>query len=200
MDELIAEYQKTLDDRALEDKKEALNAQKDLLQEEQDSKVQAIEEETEKQKEVYDKQLEDLEKYYEEQIDIAQETAERMLLNVEDNQNQILDLLKNYGDAYEITGQTLGEKLAQGMEDGFSTKLEGFIGKWQDSIDAKIENKIKEWTSSNYRYEAGSNKPETKTINVYQTNNIEQNPEMPSETYRKLNDISIGLAEELAGA
>ena len=200
LDELIAEYQKTLDDRALEDKKEALNAQKDLLQEEQDSKVQAIEEETEKQKEVYDKQLEDLEKYYEEQIDIAQETAERMLLNVEDNQNQILDLLKNYGDAYEITGQTLGEKLAQGMEDGFSTKLEGFIGKWQDSIDAKIENKIKEWTSSNYRYEAGSNKPETKTINVYQTNNIEQNPEMPSETYRKLNDISIGLAEELAGA
>ena len=38
LDKLVAEYQKTLNSRTLEDKKEALNAQKDLLKEEQNNK------------------------------------------------------------------------------------------------------------------------------------------------------------------
>lgn len=199
LDKLVAEYQKTLDSRALEDKKEALNAQKDLLEQEQEDKTQAIEDETDKQKEQYNKQLENLEDYYSKQIDKAQETAEKMLLNVEQNQDKILSLLKSYGDAYEITGQSLGEKLAQGINEGITNKIENMIQRVQDSINAGIESKIKEWTSGMYRYEEGSNKPQTQTINVYQTNNIEQNPEMPSETYRKLRNIDEQLASSLAG-
>ena len=199
LDKLVAEYQKTLDSRALEDKKEALNNQKELLQKEQDDKTQTVEDEADRQKELYNKQLEDLEDYYSKQIDKAQETAKKMLLNVEQNQDKILSLLKSYGDAYEITGQTLGEKLAQGINDGITSKIENMIQRVQDTINAGIENKIKEWTSGMYKYEAGSNKPQTQTVNVYQTNNIEQNPEMPSETYRKLNNLSEKLAEQLAG-
>lgn len=199
LDKLVAEYQKTLDSRALEDKKEALNNQKELLQKEQDDKTQTVEDEADRQKELYNKQLEDLEDYYSKQIDKAQETAKKMLLNVEQNQDKILSLLKSYGDAYEITGQTLGEKLAQGINDGITSKIENMIQRVQDTINAGIENKIKEWTSGMYKYEAGSNKPQTQTVNVYQTNNIEQNPEMTSETYRKLNNVSEKLAEQLAG-
>lgn len=199
LDKLVAEYQKTLDKRALEDKKEALKEEQDLLKEEQDNKIQAIEDEAEKRKEQYEKQLEELEKYYDKQKELAQENAEKMLLNVEQNQNQILELLKKYGNAYEITGQTLGEKLAQGINNGIADKIQNIIQKIQDAIDAGIENKIKEWTSGMYKYEAGANKPQSKTINVYQTNNIEQNPEMPSETYRKLNNVSEKLAAEFAG-
>lgn len=199
LDKLVAEYQKTLDSRALEDKKEALNNQKELLQKEQDDKTQTVEDEADRQKELYNKQLEDLEDYYSKQIDKAQETAKKMLLNVEQNQDKILSLLKSYGDAYEITSQTLGEKLAQGINDGITSKIENMIQRVQDTINAGIENKIKEWTSGMYKYEAGSNKPQTQTVNVYQTNNIEQNPEMPSETYRKLNNVSEKLAEQLAG-
>lgn len=199
LDELIADYQKTLDERALQDKKDALNEQKELLQQEQDDKVQAIEEEAEKQKEVYEQQLEDLENYYEQQIDMAQETAEKMLLNVEENQDKILQLLQSYGDKYEITGQSLGEKLAQGINNGLSNKIQNLIQKVQDTIDTNLNNKIKEWTASNYKYEEGAGKPVTQNITVNQTNNIEQNPELPSETYRKLNNISQNLAAELAG-
>lgn len=200
LDKLIAEYQKTLDKRALDDKKEALNEQKDLLKEEQDNKVQTIEDEAEKQKEVYNKQLTELEEYYDKQIDMAQETAEQMLLNVEKNQDQILYLLKTYGNKYEITGQSLGEKLAQGINDGLSNKIQNVIQRIQDTIDNNIESKIKEWTASNYKYEAGSNKPNNSTtVNVTQNNYIEQNPEMPSETYRKLNNVSQNLAAEFAG-
>lgn len=201
LDELIAEYQKTLDERALQDKKDALNEQKELLQQEQDEKVQAVEDETEKQKEIYENQLEELEKYYDEQIDMAQKTAEQMLLNVNQNQDKILELLKNYGDAYEITGQSLGEKLAQGINDGVANNIQNVIQRIQDIIDAGIENKIREWSSNGYMYNAASNKPQlaSKTINVYQTNNIEQNPELPSETYRKLRNIDEQLAAQLAG-
>ena len=201
LDELIADYQKTLDERALQDKKDALEEQKDKIQEEQDAQIEAIEEEAEKRKESYEQQLDELEKYYDEQIDMAQETAEKMLLNVEDNQKQILDLLKNYGDAYEITGQSLGEKLAQGINEGVANNIQNVIQKIQDTIDANIEDKLKEWTKGSYSYNAEANKPQvtTKTINVYQTNNIEQNPELPSETYRKLKNIDEQLAAQLAG-
>ena len=201
LDELIADYQKTLDERALQDKKDALEEQKDKIQEEQNAQISAIENEAEKRKESYEQQLEEIEKYYDEQIDMAQETAEKMLLNVEDNQKQILNLLKNYGDAYEITGQSLGEKLAQGINEGVANNIQDIIQKIQDTIDANIENKLKEWTKGSYSYNAEANKPQvtTKTINVYQTNNIEQNPELPSETYRKLKNIDEQLAAQLAG-
>lgn len=197
LDKLIAEYQKTLDQRALEDKKEALNAQKELLKEEQNNKTQAIEDEADKQKEVYDKQLNDLEKYYEEQMNKAQETAENMLLNMEQNQDKILSLLKSYGNAYEITGQTLGEKLAQGINEGIASKIENIIARIQNSIDAGIEAQIAKMASSVYRYEAGANKPSGITNNIVQNNYIEQNPEMPSETFRKLNNISENLAAQI---
>ena len=132
---------------------------------------------------------------------MAQETAEKMLLNVEDNQKQILNLLKNYGDAYEITGQSLGEKLAQGINEGVANNIQNIIQKIQDTIDTNIENKLKEWTKDSYSYDAEANKPQvaSKTINIYQTNNIEQNPELPSETYRKLKNIDEQLAAQLVG-
>lgn len=201
LDELIADYQKTLDERALQDKKDTLEEQKDKIQEEQDAQIEAIENEAEKRKESYEQQLEELEKYYDEQIDMAQQTAKKMLLNVEDNQKQILNLLKNYGDAYEITGQSLGEKLAQGINEGVANNIQNVIQKIQDTIDTNIESKIKEWTKGSYSYNAGANKPQvtSKTINVYQTNNIEQNPESPSETYRKLKNIDEQLAAQLVG-
>lgn len=202
LDKWIAEYQKTLDKRALEDKKEALNEQKDLLQQEQENQVQSIEKEAERQTEIYEKQLDELEKYYDEQIDMAQKTAENMLLNVEQNQDKILNLLRNYGNDYEITGQTLGEKLAQGINEGIANKIQNIIAGIQNNIDAKIEAQIDKMASSAYRYEVGVGKSEVKSIttNVVQNNYIEQNPEMPSETHRKLKNVSENLAAEITGA
>lgn len=199
LDKLIADYQKTLDKRALQDKKDALKEQQDILKEEQGNKVQAVEDEAKKQQEIYEEQLDKLQEYYDKQKEIAQETAEKMLLNVEQNQEQILNLLNKYGDKYEITGQSLGEKLAQGINEGLARKIENVIQRIQDTIDAGIENKIRGWTSGMYKYEAGANKPQTKTISITQQNYIEQNPEMPSETYRKLRNIDEELAASLAG-
>jgi len=200
LDKLIADYQKTLDKRALQDKKDALKEQQDLLKEEQDNKVQAIEDEAEKQKEQYDKQLDELEEYYEKQKELAQETAEKMLLNVEQNQNEILKLLNSYGNAYEITGQTLGEKLAQGINNGIADKIQNIIQKVQDTIDAGIENKIKEWTEGIYKYEAKGigNTIINKTVNVEQNNTITTPVDSPSVAYKKQETLNRNLANEIA--
>ena len=200
LDKLIADYQKTLDKRALQDKKETLKEQQDLLKEEQDNKVQAIEDEAEKKKEQYDKQLDELEEYYEKQKELAQETAEKMLLNVEQNQNEILKLLNSYGNAYEITGQTLGEKLAQGINNGIADKIQNIIQKVQDTIDAGIENKIKEWTAGMYKYEAKGvgNTIINKTVNVEQNNTITTPVDSPSVAYKKQETLNRNLANEIA--
>lgn len=199
LNKLISEHQSTLDKRALSDKKEALKNQKELLKEEQDNKIQNIEDEASKRKEQYEKQLDELEEYYTKQKNMAQETAQKMLLNVDTNQNQIISLLKNYSDAYESTGQTLGEKLAQGINEGLSDRIGNIIKKVQTTLDTNINSKIIEWMSQSYKYSAGTSKKQSKIINVTQQNYIKQNPEMPSETYRKLNDISKSLASQLSG-
>lgn len=198
LDKLVADYQKTLDKRALDDKKEALKAEQDLLKEQQSALIEATENEADAQKEQYENQITAIEEYYKEQENNAQKTAEKMLLNVKDNQSQILSLLKNYGDEYEITGQSLGEKLAQGINKGLAEKIQSVIQTLQDTIDTNLERKIASWTGTGSQALQGSN-VSSKTVNITQINNIEQNPEMPSETYRKLKTIDENLAAQLAG-
>lgn len=198
LDKLVADYQKTLDKRVLDDKKEALRAEQDLLKEQQSSLIEATENEADAQKEQYENQITAIEDYYKKQQDNAQKTAEKMLLNVKDNQSQILELLKNYGDEYEITGQSLGEKLAQGINKGLADKIQSVIQKLQDTIDTNLERKIMSWTGTGSQAISGSN-VSSKSVVVNQNNYIQQNPEMPSETYRKLKTIDENLAAQLAG-
>ena len=200
LERLNADYQKTLDKRALEDKKKALEEEKELVKTQQDELVSAIEEEASKRTEILNDQLTEVEQYYSERSDRAQEMAERLLIDAKNNQDTILSLLRDYGDAYEITGQSLGEKLAQGINDGLANNITNVIQTIQDAIDTGIENKIKELSSGSYDYakdvgQTGGNK----IINVTQNNTFEQMQEMPSETYRKLNNTSQDLAAELAG-
>jgi DNA repair exonuclease SbcCD ATPase subunit len=200
LERLNADYQKTLDKRILEDKKKALEEERDLIKTQQDELVSAIEEEASKRTEILNDQLTEVEQYYSERSDRAQQMAEQLLIDAKNNQDTILNLLKDYGDAYEITGQSLGEKLAQGINDGLANNITDVIQTIQDTIDRGIENKIKELSSGSYDYakdvgQAGGNK----IINVTQNNTFEQMQEMPSETYRKLNNTSQDLAAELAG-
>lgn len=198
LDKLVADYQKTIDKRALDDKKEALRAEQDLLKEQQSSLIEATENEADAQKEQYENQITAIEDYYKKQQDNAQKTAEKMLLNVKDNQSQILSLLKNYGDEYEITGQSLGEKLAQGINKGLADKIQSVIQTLQDTIDTNLERKIMSWSGTGSQAISGSN-VSSKSVVVNQNNYIQQNPEMPSETYRKLKTIDENLAAQLAG-
>lgn len=200
LERLNADYQKTLDKRVLEDKKKALEEEKELVKTQQDELVSAIEEEASKRTEILNDQLTEVEQYYSERSDRAQEMAERLLIDAKNNQDTILSLLRDYGDAYEITGQSLGEKLAQGINDGLTNNITNVIQTIQDTIDSGIESKIRQLSLGSYNYakDIGESNA-SKVINVTQNNTFEQMIELPSETYRKLNNTSQDLAAELAG-
>ncbi len=204
LNKLIEEYQNTLNKRELQDRKEALNAQKDLLQEEQDNQIQAIEDEADKQKETYEKQLEELEKYYDEQMEKAEETAQQMLLNIEKNQDQILELLKSYGDYYEITGQTFGEKLAQGFAEKAMEKVQSVIGNIQKAIDSAIENNMSRMAKASETISLGNSASGStvinKNINVEQNNTITSPVDSPSVIYKKQETLNRALAKQIGNA
>lgn len=200
LDKLVADYQKTLDKRALEDKKKALEDEKELVKTQQDELIEAIENEADRRTETLNNQLTAVDEYYSQRSEQAQEMAEKLLIDAKNNQDTILNLLKNYGNAYEITGQSLGEKLAQGINNGIAQNITNVIQTIQDSIDTGIENKIRQLSSGSYNYAKDIGQANGgKIINVTQNNSFEQMIEMPSETYRKLNNTSQDLAAELAG-
>lgn len=203
LEKLKADYQKTVDKRILSDKKETLKEQQELLKEEQTSKVDAIQQEAEKQKEQYEIQLDGLKEYYSKQKEMAQETAEKMLLNVEQNQEQILNLLNQYGDKYEITGQSLGEKLAQGINNTLSEKITAIIQTVQDRIDGAIENQISKWTNAAYKYEQATSQVQkqegNKTIEIHQHNTITSPVDSPSTAYKKQETLNRDLASQISG-
>ena len=66
-------------------------------------------------------------------------------------------------------------------------------------LQSNLEKKISRWTGTGTQAIKSSNVSNSKTVTVNQNNYIQQNPEMPSETYRKLKNIDNALAAQLAG-
>lgn len=199
---LTAEHNKTLDDRALEDKKENLKEEQDLLKEEQKTKIEAIEAEAQAKIDSYNRQLEAMQEYYNKQIATAEETAQKLLLNVENSQEEILRLLETYGDSYEITGQTFGEKLGQGFAEVAMQKIQNAISTIQKTIDAAIESNIEKLASQSEitanSVSGSGNTTINKTINVEQNNTITTPVDSPSVMAKKQETIGKGLAKSLS--
>ena len=138
---LNSEYQKTLDKNALEDKKETLNNEKENLKEEQQSKLDVISEKYDKEKEYLNNRLEIIQANYDKEREMADKNAQIMLLNTQQHQTEIIDLLKTYGDEYELLGKTWGEKVVDAFED----KVQGIIKTVEDlnsQLDKAISRKM----------------------------------------------------------
>lgn len=197
---LIEDHNKTVDKRVLDDKKQALKDQQDILKDEQSAKIDAITQEAERQKEQLQTQLDNIKEYYDKQKEMAQQNAQAMLLNVEQNQEQILSLLQNYGDDYEITGQTFGEKLGQGFAETAMQKIQNAISAIQVTIDSAIESNIARLTSLNTKISSGvaGNTVINKTVNVEQNNTITSPVDSPSVAWKKQETLNRNLADSLS--
>ncbi len=197
---LIEDHNKTVDKRVLDDKKQALKDQQDILKDEQSAKIDAITQEAERQKEQLQTQLDNIKKYYDKQKELAQQNAQAMLLNVEQNQEQILSLLQNYGDDYEITGQTFGEKLGQGFAETAMQKIQNAISAIQVTIDSAIESNIARLTSLNTKISSGvaGNTVINKTVKVEQNNTITSPVDSPSVAWKKQETLNRNLADSLS--
>lgn len=140
---LNEEYQKTLDEQALEDKKEALNNEKTNLKDEQQAKLDSINSKYDKEKEYLENRLTAIQDNYDKEREMADKNAQMMLLNTEQHQEEIINLLKTYGDEYELLGTTWGERVVNAFEDkiqGIVETVENLNSQLNQAIDNKLQS------------------------------------------------------------
>lgn len=140
---LNEDYQKTLDEQTLEDKKQALSIEKDNLKEEQQNKIDSINTKYEKEKEYLNNRLVVIQENYDKEREMADKNAQMMLLNTEAHQDEIINLLKTYGDEYELLGTTWGERVVEAFEDkvkGIVSTVENLNTQLNKAIEVKMSN------------------------------------------------------------
>ncbi len=138
------EYKKSLDIKR-EQLTEELAEHKKAKDEELKQLQNSIDEQLTYGKKIYESQvanleenLIDLQNFYNKKLEKANLNAEAEKIIMDNNQQEIITLLSNYGSQYELVGQSLGERLLQGFKDKF--KLEDLINSTLNSAMANANN------------------------------------------------------------
>lgn len=101
-------------------RKELESQLNDLIKEDQDrayaqsidAQKEALQQQEEQIKNSSDAKLQNINDFYSKQTSDAQLAAQAQKMIIDNNQKDIINLLKKYGDDYEITGQSIGERFA----------------------------------------------------------------------------------------
>lgn len=115
IDQATADYNKKLQQQAIEDKKESLKKQMDTIKADAEKQKQDIENIYNTQKAYLQKGLSDLKNFYDKKLSDENLNAEAEKMIMQNNQDEIVTLLNSYGDQYKTAGQTLGDRLAEGF-------------------------------------------------------------------------------------
>ena len=185
LDEAIRNREERLRALELEDQKEALRAQ-----------IEAVEAQAQSGLDALDEEQAAIEKAYEERMRAAalQAEAERMLL--ETSQRELLSLLADYAPEYNATGETLGEKLAEGFQSAV-----GGIADWFEAFNAQVlavqgQLAAASLAATDAFYEQQQARAATV---VHQTVNFNQPVETPGQAAKRLEEANEALADEIAG-
>ncbi|MEG1287617.1 MAG: phage tail tape measure protein [Clostridium sp.] len=133
LEKVKQEREKRLEEEALEDKKEALKAQKEELEEKRKNEIDNINSIYESEKEFYQNRLDEAKKFYNDRTSEAKLQAEAEKLIVDKNQKEIVELIKSYAPQWYDAGQSLGDRLVEGMKPSIDS-----INKMIDSIWSSI--------------------------------------------------------------
>lgn len=124
-----AELQSQLNDLLKEDDdrhyKESIDAQKEALQQQADQIKSSS-----------DTKLQNIDNFYSQQTTDAQLSATAQKMIIDNNQKDIISLLQKYGDDYEITGQSIGERFAN----AFSSSIDTINNNFFTPLYAKLSN------------------------------------------------------------
>ncbi|WP_317725154.1 phage tail tape measure protein [Clostridium tetani] len=129
LSKLIADRNKRLHRESIEDEKSSLEQKKQ-------NEINSINKSHEEQRRGLERQLQSTRAYYSEKLKLANLEAEAQKLIVENNQEEIIKLLKEYDKDYEEAGKTLGERLADGMAEQIYPILDTMI----ENIGDKLKN------------------------------------------------------------
>ncbi|MGF6356760.1 TP901 family phage tail tape measure protein [Paenibacillus sp. 4624] len=135
--ESLQNEQKTLKEKLAADTqaiRDNLATKKEIMQADYEADVSRINALYETQKASLNAQLEETKATYDKMLSAKNLQAEAEKMIVQNQQKEIVDLLKGFGDAYNLTGQTLGDKMYQ----GFASKVNQITSLIQ-SINSQID-------------------------------------------------------------
>ncbi|MFW5437120.1 phage tail tape measure protein [Paenibacillus apiarius] len=133
----LKEEEKTLKDKLKEETdlvKQQLAEKKELLQADRDAEIERINQIAEAQKIHLNNMLTATQEHYNQLLSAKSLQAEAEKMIVENQQQEIITLLEGFGEAYNTTGQTLGEKMYQGFKEKVN-QIQSLI----DSVNAQID-------------------------------------------------------------
>ncbi|WP_368488433.1 phage tail tape measure protein [Clostridium sp. BJN0013] len=122
--ELQEELDELIKTRERRKQKEALDQQKDDLQ----KQIDQI-------KENSDQMIKNIEEFYADKLKDANIDAEAQKMIVNNNQSEIINLLKSYGKDYELAGSSLGDRLVAGLENSLSV-IPNIISNLKEQINS----------------------------------------------------------------
>lgn len=115
--------------------KENLSIKKEIMQADYEADVARINALYETQKASLNSQLAETQATYDKMLDAKKIQAEAEKMIVQNQQKEIIKLLDGFGDSYNVTGQTLGEKMYQGFAEKVN-QIQGLISSINSQIDA----------------------------------------------------------------
>jgi hypothetical protein len=191
------EHQSEILDQRIEDKERFYETQAELMELAEESELESINSLYESSKETLDQQQLDQDAFYAKKLDDAAINAEAEKLIIDQNQVEILELLKGYGDGYQEVGKTLGERLV----DGFSPqadKIASMINTIQSKLNAaqgKVDAlKSNASSPSNITNNTTNNDSSKNISNNFTVNSGSNSDEMP----RTIEGLSRRLSFEMA--
>ena len=182
-------YQKELDSEALADKKAALNnqmaavktnldQQKAALQEEQQAELGHITKIYNARKKSLNNQLQAVKNTYSKMTEDARLEAQAEQMIMKNSQDEIISLLNSYSDTYKLTGQTLGDKLAEGFRPAIDT-IKSEIASIDEAISSARNSALDALSEAKAAKVATRSRSSFTTNNNSRVNNINVNITSP---------------------
>lgn len=109
------EHQSEMLDQRIEDTQRYYDTQAELMESAKESELTSINSLYEASKGTLDQKQLDLDAFYAKKLEDSAINAEAEKLIIDQNQQEILELLKGYGDGYQAVGKSLGERLVAGF-------------------------------------------------------------------------------------
>jgi hypothetical protein len=109
------EHQSEMLEKRIEDTQRYYDTQAELMELAKESELISINSLYEASKGTLDQKQLDLDAFYAKKLEDSAINAEAEKLIIDQNQQEILELLKGYGDGYQAVGKSLGERLVAGF-------------------------------------------------------------------------------------
>lgn len=219
LNKVIADMNERHRQEQLQDTKDALKSEQQELKDKLSEETQAIKDQLAAKKEIMaaeyqaqqdninaiyaaqkaslDQQLADTQAHYAKLLEAKslQAEAEKMIIN--NQQQDILKLLNDFGDGYQLAGQTLGEKMVAGFKpkvDEISSMIAGVIAQIDAARSAALETMVLAANAASAEADTGKSGKTAGNTNIDVTNNFYSKVTSPSDVSRSATNTAQKLA------